>query len=717
MGPKKQPANNGAVAKTGTDPPVDCNESEVDRATDAVDTATGASGQTQNQNRNALGEEFTNIIRTIDEQNQTGGQTRPMSPQERQAIIHQQNLDRFAGQDHKIQMIGNDMQLMGTDIRKLETETRDIRNLLEQIAQKLDQRNDLERANLPTSGPPGLIRENRDGNGINGERRGAERNLNPEIEPFRPIATLNGAEGGQRRGHRLNREPILEAGDRFPRQNHHGEDNAWQGRGYEKDNDPKSAASVMQLSQTWSGHGSMSFQQWIKSVKNNLAFYPLMKPDWKKMIVFQKLTGEARAIAGDDLDPGLETNRAAVEASFDEYIKLLTAKIDPVQNIQLLRNEFEGRLQFADEPVDAFLVDKVALWERIYALPERSDDHKKAYLIENIIKSLVNEQLKMEMRKIWPYINPPNDYSQMRNHLMIQAGIIQDRLRNGEITGDQAVGTAVRHQQASYLTGKLENNEKKVQGVDVNSIDGISFVKGGYKPGSGGQSGKFRTPYKSSFKQGQRFVRLKNQNLSLKGKCFWCGSSDHFVRECPKKAAGHDKSVNGLETEAKYDQLGLTIDGEGFICAWVEEDEELDNSQSLDDSEQMVQAISPKGPNSKWKNTGRVKFQGNKNGYSVKRRSKIRKDNRIQTVLMISHYDGDNELLYEEILEEDPIEPPKVREEPEIQALDLEEIFSNSFSIGTLADCEEIDRQMLHEWELEKTPITEKECEDLADYF
>ena len=67
------------------------------------------------------------------------------------------------------------------------------------------------------------------------------------------------------------------------------------------------------------------------------------------------------------------------------------------------------------------------------------------------------------------------------------------------------------------------------------------------------------------------------------------------------------------------------------------------------------------------------------------------RNNRVHEVMVISHYDDEGHFLYEEQLEKEPN-----HDSQEIQEVDLEEIFENSYSINMIGmENEEFDDDMI----------------------
>lgn len=503
--------------------------------------------------------------------------------------------------------------------------------------------------------------------------------------------------------------------------------------------DSKHAGQVLRNCPEWTGPSSgVTFRDWIQSMRNRMKFGPALNDEWKKLMVFEKLKEMARTMAGEEMNPGIESNLAIQNYTFEEYVAKLAEKLDPAQNLQRLRIQLENRRQRADEPVDFYLLSVTNQWKKIYTPLEQSRSEIRENLCKVFKNSLINPMLRKKAREFHMYVNPPNDYEQLHKAILTEARLIREMVTAGDLSSDKEVGAKEHLDYEQYKGENTKSNSSKLNSIEEGEDENceVNFVKNGNWNKDVSQS--FQK--KRFFKPNNRFVRIKNQNVGMKGRCFWCGDENHFVRDCPRKAKGLDRTVNGLKLEEECVGKGFEIDGDGMICVEVhngENGEEMPNSYEPDP---QVNALVRNRQNMK-KNDNRR--QG---GYFRKRQARFKRNNQFKTVTVISHFDEDDKLI-DEIVEE---EENGAQESAEIQSLDLTEIFENNFNIGaldyegqieeeiftglenqtnsreafsgefvinTIGNFEDYDERLLEQLSLEENQISELDCERLDEYF
>ena len=534
-----------------------------------------------------------------------------------------------------------------------------------------------------------------------------------------------------------------QSGPRVYPQNIMAEGNSNVGAGPDDANDSKHAGQMLRNCPEWTGPSSgVTFRDWIQSMKNRFLFGPPLSDEWKKLMVYEKLKDVARTMAGEEMNPGIETNLNIKNDRFEDYVAKLAEKLDPAQNLQRLKDQLENRKQRADEPVDFYLLSVTNQWKKIYTIDEQSRSEIRENLCKVFKNSLINPMLRRKAREFHMYLKPPNDYEQLHKAILTEARLIREMINAGDLSSDKEVGTKEHLDYVQYKGENTKNNPGKLN--SLNSIEEgdednceVNFVKkGNWNKGVGQSFQKGR-----SFKPNNRFFRfsrLKNQNIGMKGRCFWCGDANHFVRDCPRKAKGLDRTVNGLNLEEECLERGYCIDEDGMICVEGPNEEEREEPISFEPDPQ-VNAFAQNRQNVK-KNDNR-----RKGGYFKKRQAKFKKNNQFRTVTVISHYDENDKLLSEVIEDEE-----EAQESTEIQSLDLNEIFENNFTIGALdyegevdegiftelennTGLEEIfsdnfathslinsledDENILERLSLEENQISELDCEKLNEYF
>lgn len=750
---------------------MDLNETEIiGGAVGGIPTEpeTGISGIQGQQGRDRLGSEFSSLLRTIErgpesrnERSLANSQeissprlSRPNSPQENMARLHQQYLDRFEALGARQSVFEKNMEKMGELLLEINTklnndgtsviqsrnntsETRPYvghsgdfsmgvdqnaggsrtgntgtvpkRNLrdISQIngnisrsqieTEPADNFGQFYDQNRPNSGPPGMLytpvnrnetyryekmtedRERRRNEILNESQN--NQNSNSDHITYRASLERNSFGGSRHESYNTRSGPQ----DNF--QNYRQVDNG-QVEPRHNINESENAGRILRNCPEWSGPNSgVTFRQWMNSMRNRLLFGNCLGDKWKKVIIYEKLTETALTIAGEDMNPGIETNLSILNCSFEEYIKKLAEKLDPAQNLQRLKDQLESRKQRPDEPIDFYILSITNQWKKIYTPAEQTRNEVREVLCKLYKNSLVNPLLRKKAREFHQYVNPPNDYDQLSKVIMNEARLVREMVSAGDLEPDKQVGALEQLDYEMYNTKFSKVSTGKLNSIDIETAEeSINFVKKDWKNGY--------KPYqkKRFFKPTMRIARLKNQNIGMKGRCFWCGDESHFVRDCPRKAKGLDRTVNGVDLEQECKEKGFEIDDEGLICAWITNDDEANMKPISFDSEPEINVIDAQN-HKNWKMNNKSRFQGKKKGgYFRKRNMKVKKNNQFRTVSVISHFDEDDNLL-EEIIEEQD----ETQGKSEIQSLDLNDIFESNFSLGVLDCNDEINEEIFTE--------------------
>lgn len=674
MGPKKRTTTNNPVDEILTEDITEQQDGQPQTTTDSTTEQQGTAGSQSRQQQTSstnttnrrLGSEYDNIIETIDERNREIDDDRQEtgSPTGTAMRIQDNMMIFFSDMMDQMQDMRREIREIREEYRRADLTPERVQRIQDQVEvggrQNIQQRRNQEQRN----------QEQRDQR--NQERRDQEiRDRTPEqqqrrndqfMERFRQMRATNSET------------------PRIP--------------------DNKLFRDTRALVRDYDGQ-STPFTTWLQDIKMAMEYGNELSDHQKKVIVYGRLTGDAREMAGSSLSPAEPENHAARAATFEEFVRMIEDRVDPTQNKQQTKTEFEMRIQHGDEPLDAYLRDKQKLWERIYKYGEHKDI---PYLHEFIIRGMINNKLKKKARSA--RIEPPTDTEKLFKYILEEAAIIQDQLRAGEITADKAIGTAVRKQKVTYLAYKSQANTT-INQLNYAENDETNFVKSGqyFKTNKGqtisqGQSASSYNP-KPKFGQKKTFYkRLRNQNTGSKGRCYWCGNKEHFIRDCPRKAAGLDRTINGINCQQSYEEAGLLIDEEGYICALQIGTQEIetdrDQFETENETEGEIQAIGQhryQSNNFRNNNNFRQNYNKNKKKGSFFKTRKMRtmRNNRVHEVMVISHYDDDGHFLYEEQLEKEPN-----HDSQEIQEVDLEEIFENNYSINMIGmENEEFDDDMI----------------------
>ena len=214
-----------------------------------------------------------------------------------------------------------------------------------------------------------------------------------------------------------------------------------------------------------------------------------------KGLLYQCLTGTARAMAGQRMYPG---SSECESLTFDEYSQGLESLFDSRTESDAAKIEFKHRRQRKFESPMLYVTDKVQLYERAYPLEQRDT----TTLCDELTSGLLNKQIQASLREFEAASR--EDYEK---RLRFLANAQHKKLLNKEIS--HAEGIALHSVSMSYLNQSQRRNDSHVK-----SEPGINAL-----------------------------------NMSG-GRCFWCSEKGHFVNKCPRKMAGMAQSVNAIEAES-----------------------------------------------------------------------------------------------------------------------------------------------------------------------
>ena len=233
-----------------------------------------------------------------------------------------------------------------------------------------------------------------------------------------------------------------------------------------------------------------------------------------KNIMFCSLQGEALALATPDYNPDQEPYKSMKGS---EYAEALQELFEPAAESEQMRIEFEHRYQIQGEHPEMYFRDKQRMFFRAYK-PELRDYE---FFYDKVITGLINQRMKDSLREYRP--NPITDSNSFRQKMIFLATVQRRRLINGECTEAEALGAEAHASHVSYryhtATSNYQSSPFQLKSEPVNAINALN-------------QGKARP----------------------KGACFHCGSTDHFVAQCPRKISGLSPAVASMEdAEAESD--------------------------------------------------------------------------------------------------------------------------------------------------------------------
>ena len=248
--------------------------------------------------------------------------------------------------------------------------------------------------------------------------------------------------------------------------------------------------------------------------------HPLVDEISAKNVLYTSLKGQAFVLASPDYNPRMNPVCAAM--SFNDYATHVGELFEPAAEAEQTKLEFETRVQRPGEHPNLYFRDKKNLFYRAYSEPMRDYN----FFYNKVISGLTNQEMRNGMRLFDP--TPLNNHEAFRKRLMQMATIVRRKYLDGELTEAEALGAEAHVAVASY------QNYPSTQGTSLgNSIT----IKNEPINAIGGQPATKRT-----------------------GKCYHCSSKDHFIAQCPRKAAGLPQTVQsvapqGIEEEEPVNAL------------------------------------------------------------------------------------------------------------------------------------------------------------------
>ena len=238
-----------------------------------------------------------------------------------------------------------------------------------------------------------------------------------------------------------------------------------------------------------------------------------------KIILFSCLQGEALALACPDYDPTLPEFAAKTSS---QYAAELQELFEPAAESEQMRLEFENRYQFPGEHPDMYYRDKKRMFERAFGPTLR--DYNLFY--DKVITGLINQRMKDSLREFRP--DPLDNTKSFREKLIFLANVQRRRLMAGEITEQEALGAEAH---ASNITYRTQFRT---------ALNPAAPAPPGWK-----------------VKQEPVFAvhAMNHKGAKSRGVCFHCGSKDHYVAQCPRKAAGLAPVVNVTEDRDGEEEL------------------------------------------------------------------------------------------------------------------------------------------------------------------
>jgi len=250
--------------------------------------------------------------------------------------------------------------------------------------------------------------------------------------------------------------------------------------------------------------GERTWSNFMDYFTENSLNYPNITPRVMKSILYCSMQGDAATLCSPDYNP---RNPGFIEMNLVEYAKELGELFEPASETEQMKLEFEQRYQRSGEHPNLYYRDKKNLFTRAYS--QGTQDW--TYFYNKVISGLINQEMKNGLRLLTP--DPVTDTEQFRKNLMKMATIVRRKYMDGEITEAEALGAEAHASVVSYQRSRPME---------------VSLGKASIKQ---------EAVYALSGKKGQG-----------NGKCYHCHSKEHFIGQCPRRAAGLAPTVQTVQT-------------------------------------------------------------------------------------------------------------------------------------------------------------------------
>ena len=245
-------------------------------------------------------------------------------------------------------------------------------------------------------------------------------------------------------------------------------------------------------------HHEVSWDVYMDQFKALWNLYPLVRDVYAKNVLYTSLKGEAMKMASPQFNPAKYPTE-----TLDQYSALLRELFEPASESEQSKLAFEARHQLQGEHPSYYYQDKVSLFKRAY----RDGQRDFTYFYNKVISGLINQEMRNYLRLKLP--SPLSDTNQFRNDIMFIATVVRRKFLDGEISESEAIGAEAFTSLNSYTT----NTKEATLGKQVNMV-----------------AAAYAT----------------NKSAEKPALCYHCRSKEHFIAQCPRKAAGLPATVHAM---------------------------------------------------------------------------------------------------------------------------------------------------------------------------
>ncbi len=247
-------------------------------------------------------------------------------------------------------------------------------------------------------------------------------------------------------------------------------------------------------------HGEISWDLFMDRFTLEVSDYTLLTIMDTKKVLYSKLTGEAYEMASPQFNP---TNDTYKNMDLKEYAKALGNLFEPASESGQAKIVFEQRVQIAGEHPTVYFQHKLGLFMKAYKAEHRDFD----YFYSKTIIGLINQEMRDYLRLMIP--EDLTNTQRFREKIITVATMVRRKYLDGEINEADALGAeafAIPSQHANKIGTSLGQKNSTIHAI------------AGMKP------------------------RV----------CYHCRSKEHFIAQCPRKAAGLPAAVQTLQGENSY---------------------------------------------------------------------------------------------------------------------------------------------------------------------
>lgn len=245
-------------------------------------------------------------------------------------------------------------------------------------------------------------------------------------------------------------------------------------------------------------HQDVSWEVFMDQFRALWNLYPSVRAVYAKNVLYTSLRGEAMKMASPQYNP-----TKYPQETFEQYAALLRELFEPASESEQSKLAFEARHQLHGEHPSLYYSDKVQLYKRAYRDGQRDYNH----LYNKVISGLINQEMRNYLRLKLPV--PLSDTNLFRNEIMFIATVVRRKYLDGEISESEAIGAEAFMSLNSHVAGAKE----ATLGKQVNAVAAVYDAK----------------------------------TAQL---CYHCKSKDHFIAQCPRRAAGLPATVQAMPNYA-----------------------------------------------------------------------------------------------------------------------------------------------------------------------